>query len=150
MGDFIKFKDFCGEVSEIGARVSVIKRYNSKLIVNNSDFRQYYRLSDELGSAWVEINVGANEDIDRIRKLIEDSSGWYQSRIPTLKDGPWFLNISNFDSSGVTVCLCGSCTEERSGSTRRKLLLCTMELFRENGITLAQDSIRVLPPEADE
>lgn len=150
VGDFIKFKDFRGEVSEIGARVSVIKRYNSKLIVNNSDFRQYYRLSDELGSAWVEINVGANEDIDRIRKLIDDSSEWYQSRIPTLKGGPWFLNISNFDSSGVTVCLCGSCTEERSGSTRRKLLLCTMELFRENGITLAQDSIRVLPPETDE
>ncbi len=150
VGDFIKFKDFRGEVSEIGARVSVIKRYNSKLIVNNSDFRQYYRLSDELGSAWVEIGVGADEDINKIRKLIEDSTEWYQSRIPTLMKGPWFLNISNFDSSGITICLCGSCKEERSGSTRRKLLLYTMELFRENGITLAQDLIRVVPPESDE
>ena len=139
VGDFVQFRDFRGEVSEIGARVSILKRYNSKLIVNNSDLKQFYRLSDEPGSAWVEIKVGADEDIDRISKLIDDSGEWYRSRIPTLIDGPWFLNISKFDASGITICLCGSCTEERSGSTRRKLLLSTMELFRKNGIALGQD-----------
>lgn len=150
VGDFIMFKDFRGEVSEIGARVSVIKRHNRKLIVNNSDLRQYFRLSDEPGAAWLEIKVGANENIEKIRELIDASSEWFQSRIPTLKGGPWFLNISDFDSSGITICLCGSCTEKQSGSTKRKLLLYTMELLRENGITLAHDVIRVLPPKEDE
>ena len=150
VGDFIKFKDFQGEVTEIGARVSIIKRYNSKLVVNNSDLRQYYRLSDELGTIPVEINVGAEEDIERIRKLIEGSAEWYRSRIPTLKGGPYFLNITNFDSSGVTICFSGACTAERAAFTKRQLLLCTLELFRENGISLAQDSIRILPPETDE
>ena len=150
VGDFIQFKDFRGEVSEIGARVSVIKRYNRKLIVNNSDFKQYFRLSDEPGFAWIEIKVGANEDIGKIRELIDSSSEWYQSRIPTLKKGPRFRNISDFDSSGITICLSGTCKEERSGSTKRELLLYTMELFRENGITLAHDEIRVLPPKEEE
>ena len=140
VGDFISYNGFRGEVSEIGARVSTLKRYNSKLIVNNSDLKQFYRLSDEPGSAWVEIDVGADEDIDRIRKLIEDSEEWYQSRIPTLTGGPWFLNVSRFNASRVTICLCGECVEERSGSTRRKLLFYTRELFRENGIELAGDS----------
>ena len=126
------------------------QRHHRKLIVNNSDLRQYFRLSDEPGAAWLEIKVGANEDIEKIRELIDASSEWFQSRIPTLKGGPWFLNISDFDSSGITICLCGSCTEKQSGSTKRKLLLYTMELFRENGITLAHDVIRVLPPKEDE
>ena len=51
VGDFVKFKDFRGEVSEIGARVTVLKRYNRKLVVNNSELKQYYRLSDELGGS---------------------------------------------------------------------------------------------------
>ena len=144
VGDFIRFKDFRGEVSEIGARVTVIKRYHRKLIVNNSDLKQYYRLSDEPGSAWVEIDVAADEDIDRIRMIIEDSAEWYQSRIPTLKKGPLFLNVSHFDSSGITICLCGICTDERSSSTKRKLLLSTIELFRENGIKLGMNTMKLV------
>ena len=131
-------------MSEIGARVTVIKRYNRKLIVNNSDLKQYYRLSDEPGSAWVEIDVAADEDIDRIRMLIEDSAEWYQSRIPTLKKGPLFLNVSHFDSSGITICLCGICTDERSSSTKRKILLSTIELFRENGIRLGMNTMKLV------
>lgn len=143
VGDFVKFKDFRGEVTEIGARVTVIKRYNNKLIVNNSDLKQYYRLSDEYGSAWVEIEVAPDEDIDRIRQLISDSGEWYRSRIPALKDGPWFLNISHFDSSGITICLCGICADERSGPTKRRIILNTLELFRENGIRLGKNVMKI-------
>ncbi len=151
VGDFISYKDFRGEVSEIGARVTVLKRYNNKLIVNNSDLKQYYRLSDEPGSAWVEIDVDVNEDIDKIRELIENSAEWYQNRIPTLLKGPWFLNISKLDSTCMTVCLCGLCPAERSGSTRRKILLYTRQLFCENGIKLGTGAMKIaLMPEDQE
>lgn len=143
VGDFIKYKDFRGEVAEMGVRVTVIKRYNTKLIVNNSDIKQFYRLSDELGGAWVEIDVGPNEDIEKIKKLIKDSSKWYQSRIPTLKGGPYFLNVSRFDASSITICLFGPSTDERSGSTKRRILLNTIELFRNNGITLGKNVMKI-------
>lgn len=95
------------------------------------------------GAAWVEVEVGPDEDIEKIKTLIVESEEWYQSMIPTLKSGPWFLNVSNFNSSGITICLCGSCTEERSGSTRRKLLRYTIDLFRENGISLGMNSMKI-------
>lgn len=150
VGDFVKYKDFRGEVSEIGARVTVLKRYNRKLIVNNSDLKQYYRLSDEISSAWVEIEVGPDEDLEKIRELIDESAEWYQSRIPTLMSGPIFLNVSAFDASGITICLCGFCTEERSGSTRRKILINTIELFREHGITLGKKTMKIELTQAKE
>lgn len=143
VGDFVDYNGFRGEITEIGARVSVIQRYNRKFIVNNSDIKQFYRLSDELGSAWVEIGVGPNEDLDKIRKLIDDSAEWYQERIPTIKEGPYFLNVTEFDSSGITIALCGMCTDERSGSTGRKIKYYTIELFREHGISLAKQSMKV-------
>ena len=87
--------------------------------------------------------VGPNEDIEKIKKLITDSSEWYQSRIPALKGGPYFLNISKFDLSGITICLFGPSTDERSGSTKRKILLNTLELFRKNGITLGKNTMKI-------
>ena len=143
VGDFVSYNDFRGEITEIGARVSVIQRYNRKLVVNNSQLKQYYRLSDELGSAWLEIVIGADEDVNAVKELIDSSQEWYQSRINCLIEGPYFCNISKFDSSGITICLCGVCTDERSGSCYRQLQLRTLELFREKGISLGQTFMKV-------
>lgn len=143
VGDFVSFNDFRGEIVEIGARVSIIQRHHRKLFVNNAELRQYYRLSDELGSAWVEICIGPNEDLDAVKQLIKASGEWYQSRDPNLKDGPFFCNVADFNSSGITICLCGKCTEERSNSTSRKIRYNTIELFRENGITLGKSLVKL-------
>ena len=153
VGDFVKVKDFRGEVYEISARVTTIKRYSTKYIINNSDLKQFYRLSDEPSGAWVEIDVAPDSDIDKIRELIDSSAEWYMSRIPALLEGPKFSNISELDSLHITICLFGRCLEERSGSTRRKILINTMELFRENNIKLGPkyvSAITVLPEDRND
>ena len=57
---------------------------------------QIDQLINELGSALVEISVGPDEDIEKIRQLIRNSAEWYQSRIPALVDGPWLIDASRF------------------------------------------------------
>ena len=98
---------------------------------------QIDQLINELGSALVEISVGPDEDIEKIRQLIRNSAEWYQSRIPALVDGPWLIDASASGAAGITVCLGGSCAEEIAGSARSSLLTNTAELFRDHGIRLA-------------
>ncbi|MDO4938664.1 MAG: mechanosensitive ion channel family protein [Lachnospiraceae bacterium] len=143
VGDYVRFDGFRGEVSEVGARVTVIKKHNKKLIVNNSDLKQFYRLSDEMSSVWIELEVGPDEDINRIDTLIAESSEWYQTRIPQITAGPFFSYIDSFSSSGITICMWASCSEEKTGSTRRKVLLATLELFRDKGIKLGKNTMKI-------
>lgn len=143
VGDILILDNFRGKVVSIGVRTTVLMDIGGNLkIVNNSDVRNLQNRSHELSAAICDVQIGYDEKLERVEKLIE-------KRLIELKKEQSqrfvgdisYLGVQELGSSGVTLRIVARVNEKSVFDAQRTLNREIKLLFDANNVTIPYTQI---------
>jgi len=144
VGDIITFKDFRGEVIEIGVRTTKVKSHLGDInVINNSELRNYVNMSKVKSVAVCYITVSYGENLAKVEKVIRDALPAIKSKLPAATAEPKYVGPTEFSDRGTVLRIHTECNEvdrlQLVRDVNRELKL----LFDKNKIKVAVPQVEV-------
>ncbi len=122
VGDIVELEHFRGTVKEIGLRITKIEDLNGDiLLINNSDIKNVINTSSSLSVAICDIGIEYGADIEKVEHIIKNSLEEIRSKIPMIKEGPFYYGIDKLADSAVVCRIVAKTEEQNRHSVRRAL-----------------------------
>ena len=137
VGDIIVVNNFRGEVKVMGIRSTQIEDEGGNvLIVNNSRLGNVINMTEQMSVANVELDIAYAESIRKVEDLLNTALPEIGREIPELKEGPYYVGISeiNAKNGGATLGFVARCEEGAKYRVERALLRRLKILFDDNQI----------------
>ena len=144
VGDIVIIDGWRGEVTEIGMRTTKLidAGYNIK-IVNNSEIKTIINQTQELSLAKAYVSVSYGARIEKIEAVIADNLESFKTKIPAIKEGPYYKGVSELGESGVTLLFVAKCQEDDIYQVQRDMNREIKIMFDNNGIEIPFNQIVV-------
>ncbi|WP_235941737.1 mechanosensitive ion channel family protein [Paenibacillus puerhi] len=137
VGDVVQIGAFKGNVEEIGLRVTRIRSWTGEIhIIPNGTIAQVTNFSIHNALAVIDVPISQEADIEKIRKLLEDTiKKGYEENVDLVKE-PQVLGIQNVSGSEITLRVTAECKPNTASNVTRKLNEQIRKALREEGMEL--------------
>jgi len=104
VGDYVRITNFEGTVEEIGLRTTKIKSWTGELhILPNGSINEVTNFSLHNSTAFVDVNISYDEDIERAEQIIKDLLVELPDKYEDMVKPPELLGIQSFGPSEVVM-----------------------------------------------
>ncbi|KOO45927.1 mechanosensitive ion channel protein MscS [Priestia koreensis] len=104
VGDYVRITNFEGTVEEIGLRTTKIKSWTGELhILPNGNINEVTNFSLHNSTAFVDVNISYDEDIERAEQIIKDLLVELPDKYEDMVKPPELLGIQSFGPSEVVM-----------------------------------------------
>jgi len=144
VGDFIKYKDFMGEVVSFGFKSTKIKNFNNEILtVSNRNISEIINLSKEKAAVIINIPIAYEEDTEKVEKAIDIILKKIANDKEVLNDTCTYLGVNELDSSSVNYMIRFLCDHDKQWSNKRKALRIIKVELDKQGIKIPFNQIEV-------
>jgi len=145
VGDIVSYKDYRGEVEEIGIRTTKIRHVNGNVkVVNNSELKVFVNMSIHRSVAACDVVIEYGENIERVEKIISGHFTEVAEKYPVITEGPIYKGLVEFNEKGVMLRIIAKCHETERLQLERDLNREFKMLFDKNKIKLAVPKIKLV------
>ena len=135
VGDAVIIDGFRGYVTEIGLRtIKIDDRLGNIKCIANSNITTCVNLSRTLNVVIVNMEIGYNEDIERVEAIISRELPSIKDRCPKMVEAPIYRGVEAFTNSGVQISFAVKCYYQDRWDTNRDLRRELYRLFVKNDI----------------
>lgn len=144
VGDYIKYKDFIGEVKSFGFKSTKIINFNNEIMtISNRNISEIINLSQEKAAVIINIPVAYEEDADNVEKAINIILKKIGNNKDVLKETCSYLGVDQLDSSSVNYMIRFLCDHDKQWSTKRYALRVIKTELDKQGIKIPFNQIEV-------
>lgn len=144
VGDVIVVDGFRGTVQEIGLTATrLVDAAGNCKIIKNSAISTIINLSHDYSVAVVDLPVDYDEDLAKIRSLLETNLPLIGKKIPELQGPLTYLGVQEFQDSGILLRVIGKVDENDKFGVTRRLNEEIYVLFKANNIRIPFNQITV-------
>ena len=144
VGDYIKYKDFMGEVVSFGFKSTKIKNFNNEIMtISNRNISEIINLSQEKAAVVINIPVAYEEDTEKVEKAIDTVLKKIANDKEVLNDTCTYLGVNELDSSSVNYMIRFLCDHDKQWSNKRKALRIIKQELDKQGIKIPYNQIEV-------
>lgn len=144
VGDVIVVDGFRGNVQEIGLTATrVVDGAGNCKIIKNSAISSVINLSHDYSVAIVDLPVDYDEDLNRVRQVVEAALPSITKKIPDLKGPISYLGVQEFQGSGILLRFIVKVDENDKFGVTRRLNEEIYSLFKANNIQISYNQIVV-------
>ena len=144
VGDYIKYKDFTGEVISFGFKSTKIRNFNNEILtVSNRNISEIINLSKEKAAVVIEIPVAYEEKTEKVEKAIDVVLNKIVKEEDVLKDSCTYLGVNKLDSSSVNYLIKFLCDHDKQWNCKRVALRIIKQEFEKSGIKIPYTQIEV-------
>lgn len=129
VGDIVMIDGYRGTVVEIGIRTTKIEDPGKNIkIFNNSSISGIINMTKKYSVAACTIGIEYGESLERVESILEKEFPNLRKRLPSIKEGPFYLGVSSLGDNSVDLKITAQCLEadraglERSLNREMKLL----------------------------
>lgn len=135
VGDAVIIDGFRGYVTEIGLRtVKIDDRLGNIKCIANSNIQTCVNLSRTVNIVSVSMEVGYNEDIERVEAILTEELPKIKERCPKMLEAPFYKGVDALTNSGVEISFGVKCHYPDRWGTTRDLRRELYQIFRKNDI----------------
>lgn len=135
VGDAVIIDGFRGYVTEIGLRtVKIDDRLGNIKCIANSNIQTCVNLSRTINIVSVSMEVGYNEDIERVEAILSEELPKIKERCPKMIEAPFYKGVEALTNSGVEISFGVKCRYPDRFGTTRDLRRELYQIFRKNDI----------------
>lgn len=147
IGDIIVVDGFRGTVKEIGIRTTQIVDWGGNIkVINNSDLRSLVNMTAQMSTAMVVVDIEYGESLERVENVIKNNLERMKNNIPAIKDGPYYVGVSELGASGVSLKFIAQCKETVRFQTERDMLRELKLIFDENDVGIPFNQVTINQP----
>ena len=144
VGDYIKYKDFMGEVVSFGFKSTKIKNFNNEIMtISNRNISEIINLSKEKAGIIINIPIAYEEDVEKVEKAIDVILKKIGNDKEVLNDTCKYLGVDELDSSCVNYMIRFLCDHDKQWSNKRKALRIIKQELDKQGIKIPFNQIEV-------
>ena len=144
VGDFIKYKDFVGEVKSFGFKSTKIRNYNNEILtVSNRNITEIINLSQQKACVTIDIPIAYEEDVEKVEKAIDHILKKIGQDKDVINDTCLYLGVNELDSSCVKYMIKFLCNHDKQWITRRMALRTIKQELDKQGIKIPYNQIEV-------
>ena len=148
VGDAVIIDGFRGKVTEIGLRtVKIDDSLGNIKCIANSNIQTCVNLSRTINTVTASMEIGYNEDIDRVEAILAIELPKVLERCPKMLEAPVYRGIDSFTNSGVELSFAVKCRYDDRWSTNRDLRRELYRIFTENDIYFTFQQVVVNSPD---
>lgn len=137
VGDIIIIDGWRGEVQSIGIRTTKLVDAGGNIkIVTNSDIKSIVNQSKELSVAKCYVGISYNDRIENVEKIIADNIEALKTKIPAIKEGPFYKGVAELGDSAVTLLFVAKCKEDDIYQVQRDMNREIKILFDDNNVNI--------------
>lgn len=120
VGDAVIIDGFRGYVTEIGLRtVKIDDRLGNIKCIANSSIQTCVNLSRTVNVVSVSVEVGYNEDIERVEAIFSEELPKIKDRCPKMLEAPFYKGVEALTNAGIEISFGVKCRyPDRFGTTR--------------------------------
>ena len=135
VGDYVRVGDVSGVVEDMGVRVTKLRDLGGELhIVPNGQIEQ---VTNYMGAAMrivFDVQVPYEEDLERVKHILNDLLLQLQVEIPGLVEGPTILGVSDLTESAVAIRILARAQPMQQWGIERQIRGAIKERFDAEGI----------------
>ena len=135
VGDYVRVGDVSGVVEDMGVRVTKLRDLGGELhIVPNGQIEQ---VTNYMGAAMrivFDVQVPYEEDLERVKHILNDLFLQLQVEIPGLVEGPTILGVSDLTESAVAIRILARAQPMQQWGIERQIRGAIKERFDAEGI----------------
>ena len=144
VGDYIKYKDFVGEVKSFGFKSTKIRNYNNEVLtVSNRNITEIINLSQQKAAVTIDIPVAYEEDLEKVENVVNIILEKIGQDKDVLNDTCLYLGVNELDSSCVKYMIKFLCDHDKQWITRRMALRIIKQELDKAGIKIPYNQIEV-------
>jgi len=133
--DVIEVNGFKGRVIEIGLRSTRIQGWRGDVkIIANGDITEVINYSKNPSIGVVEFEIGQQENLERVLKILEERIGSLKDMYPQIIEGPTVVGIVKLGPQSATIRITAKTLPEEHYAVERAIYKFTKNLFEEYGI----------------
>ena len=145
VGDIISFRDYRGEVEEIGIRTTKIRHVNGNVqVINNSELKVFVNMTIHRSVAACDLTIEYGENIERVEKIIADYVPQIAEKYEVISEGPIYKGLVEFNEKGVVLRIIAKCHEVERLQLERDLNREFKMLFDKYKIRLAVPKVELI------
>ena len=135
VGDAVIIDGFRGYVTEIGLRtVKIDDRLGNIKCIANSNIQTCVNLSRTINVVSVSMEIGYNEDIERVEAILSEELPKIKDRCPKMIEAPFYKGVDALTNSGVEISFGVKCRYPDRFGTTRDLRRELYQIFKTNDI----------------
>jgi len=143
VGDYVKIKDFEGEVIEIGLRATKIKAYTGEiLILSNSTITEVINYNLANCNLVLDINVAYNTNIDKLEKTLEKLNTKIKD-FEEVTGNLTLLGVNELSSSSIVYRIVVECKPTTQFALKRKMLKLIKQELDKNNIEIPYNKLDI-------
>ena len=144
VGDYVRYNDFTGKVTNIGFKSTKITNFNNEvLVVANRNINEIVNLSQNNNSVWIDIPVAYEEKTKNVEKAISVIIKKLQKDELINKDSIEYKGINNLESSSISYLLTFRTVHDGQWQAKRNALKIIKDTFEEEKIKIPFNQIEV-------
>lgn len=143
VGDIISYKDFTGEVIDMGLKTTKIKKVSGEvLVVANRNIDQVVNLSQKPANVIISIPTAYEVKIEQIEKVMDKILKEIE-KIEGVKKKPQYLGLSAFEDSAVKYEISFLCSQENQWQIKREALKIIKTIYDKEKIKIPYNQVEV-------
>lgn len=143
--DIVEINEFKGRIVEIGLRSTKVQNWKGELkIFTNGEIKELTNFSRTFSVAVVNFTIDYNENINDVVVLLEEKLQSIKEFYPQIVEGPNVMGVTNIGLNGYDIMISAKTLCEQHYAVERGLRKRIIELFKENGITISMNQIKVV------
>ena len=122
VGDIVMIDGYRGTVADIGIRTTKIEDPGKNIkIFNNSSISGVINMTKKYSVAACTIGIEYGESLERVENILEKEFPNMRSRLPAIKEGPFYLGVCALGASSVDLKITAQCLESDRAGLERSL-----------------------------
>ena len=144
VGDSIIYKDFTGEVIELGLKSTKIKDCTGQVMtIANRNINEIINISQKKATIVLKVLTDYREDIDKVETVIKELIPLLNKIKYVTTNSAVYLGIDEVNSNSVTYLLNIECLQDQKYQVRRDAIKIIKTEFDKNGIKVPYQQIEV-------
>ena len=145
VGDYVKINDYEGTVTSMAMRCTYLSTWKGeKIIIPNGQITTVINYSGEFNMAIIDVPIPYEEDIDRVKKILEEVSNEYYEKHKDICYGkPSVMGVQSFDDSSMKFTIIMKAVKRNHYTIQRELRNDVKRRLDEEGISIPYNQIVV-------
>lgn len=137
VGDYITTGSFTGVVEEVGLRITRLRDFSGeKHIIPNGLIETVTNHTQGNMRALIDVDVSYEDDLDKVRGVLEELSEELAAQHDVIKEGPTVLGVQDLGDSGITIRVTAYTEPMSQWSIERVIRKAIKERFDREGIEI--------------
>ncbi len=143
VGDIVTFKEFTGEVIDMGLKTTKIKKYTGEVyVIANRNIDAVINISQKPANVVIDIPTAYEEKTPKVEKAITKILNEIK-KIEGIKKEPTYLGISSLDDSCVKYSISIICPQDNQWQIKRETLKIIKLIYEKEKIKIPYPQIEV-------